>query len=229
MTHAPHDLRQAYASTDPGAKHPAVSEVERALMADTFLTAGAEAPTLSDPWDAHHLVGHLVLRESNPIGAVRAALPRVGDDAVEDLVRRWGYTELVERFQNGPPALSFFRLPGNDRRLNAIEHFIHHEDVRRAQSDWSRRDLPTWAQDQLWSPLRWFAKGITRHSPAALSLARTDTGEESVARKGDDPVVARGLPSELALYVYGRAPVAGVELDGAPESVERLRSKRFRF
>jgi uncharacterized protein (TIGR03085 family) len=229
MTRAPHDLQQAYADADPGGKHPAVSEVERALMADTFLAVDAQAPTLSGPWDAHHLVAHLVLRESNPVGAVRAALPRAGDEAVEGLVRKTGYAELVERFRNGPPALSFFRLPANDRRLNAIEHFIHHEDVRRAQPDWARRDLPTWAQDQLWSPLRWFAKGVTRHSPTALNLARTDTGEESVARKGDDPVVLHGLPSELALYVYGRSPVADVELDGAYESVERLRSKRFRF
>ena len=50
-----------------------------------------------------------------------------------------------------------------------------------------------------------------------------------MARKGDDPVVVTGLPSELCLYVYGRPGVADYELDGDPDSVERLRSKRFRL
>jgi uncharacterized protein (TIGR03085 family) len=174
-------------------------------------------------------VAHLVLRESNPVGAVKAAVPKLGGGAVEQLAASTAYEELVERFRDGPPTLSFFRLPGNDRRLNSLEHYIHHEDVRRAQPGWSARELPTWAQDQLWTPLRWFAKGIVRHSPVPVHLVRTDTGKESVARKGDDPVLVRGLPSELALFVYGRQQAAVVELDGEPDAVARLHRTRFQF
>ncbi len=228
MTPASDDVRRAYDTRTAAGRGPAVSQIERALLADTFLQVGPSAPTLSGEWDAHHLVAHLVLRESNPVGSIKASVPGVGDGGVDDLVLDSPYEHLVEKFRTGPPALSFFRLPGNDRRLNLIEHFIHHEDVRRAQPHWTRRDLPVWAEHQIWKPMRFLAKGITRHSPVAIVLARTDTDDESVARKGDHPVVVRGLPSELALYVYGRSAVADVELDGDPKSVERLRRKSFR-
>ena len=226
---APDDLLNAYAASSSSGRAAAVSAVERAQLVETFLAAGPHAPTLSGAWDTHHLAAHLVLRESNPVGAVKAAVPGLADGAVDTLVARSPYEYLVEQFAAGPPALSFFRLPGNDRRLNGLEHFIHHEDVRRAQDGWARRELPTWAEDQLWTPLRFFAKGIMRHAPVPLMLARSDSDGGSVVRKGDRPVVVRGLPSELSLYVYGRSKVADVELDGDPEAVERLRKKRFRF
>lgn len=226
MTPAPDDIIRAYDTRPALGSGPPISAVERALLAGTLLRVGPNAATLSGAWDTHHLVAHLVLRESNPIGSVQSALPSLGDPAVESRVRSAPYDFLVEQFRTGPPAFSIFRIPGSDKRANALEHFVHHEDVRRAQEDWTRRDLPTWAQNQIWTPLRFVAKGITRHAPFAVTLARTDTGEESVARKGDRPVVVRGLPSELALYVYGRARVADYELDGDPESIERMRKRR---
>src|SRR6478609_1710791 len=81
MTPAPDDLRSAYDGSTSRAGGPAVSEVERAQLAETFLAAGPNAPTLSGSWDTHHLVAHLVLRESNPVGAIKSALPGMGDDA----------------------------------------------------------------------------------------------------------------------------------------------------
>ena len=30
-------------------------------------------------------------------------------------------------------------LPGMDERANAVEYFVHHEDVRRAAPDWEPR------------------------------------------------------------------------------------------
>ena len=229
MTPAPDDLRAAYANHVVVGRGPNVSEVERVKLVDTLLAVGPGAPTLSGDWTAHHLAAHLVLRESNPVGAIKAAVPKIGDDVVDELVEQTAYDDLVEQFRAGPPALSFFRLPGNDRRLNALEHYIHHEDVRRAQPSWTRRDLPRWAQTQLWAPLRWFAKGIVRHAPVPVTLRRSDAPDESIARKGDDPVVVSGLPSELCLYVYGRQQVADYELEGDTDAVERLRSKRFRL
>jgi uncharacterized protein (TIGR03085 family) len=229
MTPAPDDLRAAYGNHVVVGRGPNVSEIERALMVDTFRAVGPDAPTLSGDWTSHHLVAHLVLRESNPVGAIKAAVPKIGDDVVDELVSGTAYEDLVEQFRDGPPALSFFRMPGNDRRLNAIEHFIHHEDLRRAQPSWTRRELPRWAQTQLWAPLRWFAKGIVRQAPVAVTLRRRDASDQSVARKGDDPVVVSGLPSELCLYIYGRQQVADCDLEGDPESVARLRRKPFRF
>jgi uncharacterized protein (TIGR03085 family) len=229
MTPAPDDLRTAYEDHVVLDRGPNVSEIERVLMVDTLLAVGPDAPTLSGDWTTHQLVAHLVLRESNPVGSIKAAVPKIGQDAVDQLAADAAYRDLVAQFRDGPPALSFFRLPGNDRRLNVLEHFIHHEDIRRAQPQWSRRELPRWAQTQLWAPLRWFAKGIVRQAPVAVTLRRSDAPDESVARKGDNPVVVRALPSELSLYVYGRQAVADVELEGDPDSVERLSRERFRL
>ena len=40
---------------------------------------------------------------------------------------------LVEEIRNGPPRVSVFGLPGADERLNLVEYFVHHEDVRRGE------------------------------------------------------------------------------------------------
>lgn len=223
----PRDLRSVYASRGATGSGPAVSRVERALLAETFGQVGAKAPTLSGDWDAHHLAAHLVLRESDPVSSLRASVPTFGDTAVHELAARAAFDDLVERFRTGPPQLSVFRVPGVESRLNSLEHLIHHEDVRRAQPDWHPRALPTWAQDQVWRALRLMAKVITRHAPVALTIERSDTGESSVARKGAAPVVVRGLPVELALYVYGRKSVAQVALDGDPEGVDRTGGATF--
>lgn len=219
-----HDLRHAYETPVASGPGPAVSEVERALLVETLLLVGKDSPTLCTGWDTHHLAAHLVLRESNPVGSVRAALPKLSDDAVDEVVRRTPFERLVEQFRTGPPALSFYRIPGADRRLNAIEHLIHHEDVRRAQPQWTRRELPPWVHEQIWHGLRYGGKVMLRHSPVPVLLARSDTDETLVARKGAPAVVVRGLPVELALFASGRQQVAGVDLDGDPTDVQRLRS-----
>ncbi len=223
----PPDLRRVYETRAAAGTGPALSRIERALLAETFQQVGADAPTLSGDWDAHHLVAHLVLRESDPVSWLRASAPTFGDEAVHGLAARAAFEDLVERFRTGPPQLSAFRLPGVESRINALEHLIHHEDVRRAPPQWQPRDLPTWAQDQVWRPLRLMAKVITRHAPVALTIERSDTGESSVARKGAGPVVVRGLPVELALYVYGRKDVSQVDVDGDADDVDRTGGASF--
>ncbi len=223
MTSAPdpRDLRLVYETRGSAGSGPAVSRVERALLAETFERVGADAPTLSGHWTAHQLAAHLVLRESDPVSSFRASVPKLGDAAVHDLAARAAFDDLVQRFRTGPPQLSVFRVPGVESRLNTLEHLIHHEDVRRAESNWQPRNLPAWAQDQIWRPLRVMARVIARQAPTALVIERSDTGESLVARKGSRPVVVRGLPVELALYVYGRRAVAQIHLDGGPDDLDR--------
>src|SRR3954471_16291241 len=115
MSRAPHDLRSAYTRGQLDADAaPAISEVERAQLVETFLAVGSHAPTLSGDWDSHHLVAHLVLRESNPVGAFKSAVPSIGAGAVHRLAVATCFEGLIQRFRDGPPALSFFRIPGND-------------------------------------------------------------------------------------------------------------------
>ena len=49
------------------------------------------------------------------------------------------WEDLVELFASGPPALSVFKVL--DPVASIHEMFVHHEDVRRAQTGWEPREL----------------------------------------------------------------------------------------
>lgn len=209
--------RTAYLDLPDAASGPAVSKVERALLAETLTGLGPDQPTLCEGWTTHHLAAHLKLREGDPIDEARSMFR--GDAAVEAAVGSTDFETLVRRIAEGPPWSSPFRLPKLEPVLNSLEYFVHHEDVRRAQPDWQIRDLPTWAQDQLWNGVVGFSRMALRRSPVSVRLERTDNGAAKQIGKGDDPVVVRGLPGELALYLFGRREVADVELSGPDEAL----------
>lgn len=120
---------------------------ERHALADTALELGPEAPTLCGDWDARDLVAHLLVRERSLIGApgiVFAPLSGLTDRAMRRAADK-GFKEMVERFRN--PRFTPVALPAVDARINAVEFFVHHEDLRRAQSDWEPRPLPRRDQD----------------------------------------------------------------------------------
>lgn len=204
-----------------------LATTERALLCDLFDQVGPAAPTLCGGWDTHHLAAHLSLRESNTLTLLKAALPPTSASTVRDLVANSDFRELVAGLRDGPSAVSVFALPQVERVTGALEFFVHHEDVRRARPGWTARDLPVHSQDEIWSRLRWFAKVVMRRSPVGAELARSDAEDSAKAAKGTDTVVIRGLPSELALFAFGRSAVAQVELDGMPSALEAIRSARF--
>src|SRR3954469_8865551 len=133
---------------------------ERHDLADTLDRLGPAAPTLCEGWDTAHLAAHLVNRERRP-----DALPGLGTELVvpgnplttwthrlEDRLRpSTSFPDVVGRLRAGPPAWSPMAWPPIARMLNTTEFAIHHEDVRRAQPDWSTRQLPVAAQDSLWN------------------------------------------------------------------------------
>jgi uncharacterized protein (TIGR03085 family) len=206
---------------------PSLATTERAGLCDLFDEVGPNAPTLCSGWDTAHLAAHLCLRESNSWDAVKTSLAGMSASALEDLLRGCEYPELVARLRRGPSTLSVFALPQVDRVAGTLEFFVHHEDVRRASPGWSVRDLPTPAQDEIWSRLRLFARVVMRRAPVGAELSRSDTEDVARAAKGADTVVVRGLPSELALFAFGRKEVAKVELDGSATAVSALQSARF--
>ena len=71
------------------------------------------------------------------------------------------------RLRSGPPLLSPYALPPLDRLLNTLEYFVHHEDIRRAQPDWTPRDLGDDAERLMWSMLR--TAGKAADPPVARS------------------------------------------------------------
>ncbi len=206
-----------------------VAQVERAQLCDLFDQVGPDAPTLCAGWDAHHLAAHLVARESSPLALVNLVRPKAAEAELERLVSERELGSLVEELRSGPPKLSVFGTGFTDKHGNGLEFYIHHEDVRRAGSEPGARDVPQWAEDEIWSGLTIAVRGLMRKAPVGAALRRSDTGELRVAASKAHAVIVTGPPSELALFAFGRGSAADVTFDGAPDDVDRLRTARFGF
>jgi len=194
---------------------------ERLALCDTALHAGPDAPTLCDPWDVKALVCHLLVRERNPVAAVGIAVSPLAGLTEHAMVRlgRTDFGVLVERFRS--PWAVPFAVPGVEQVWNTLEFFVHHEDIRRAQPEWSRRPLSEADEQTVWSYLTIAGRGLAR--PAGVPVRLEWDAHTATLRGGADPVVLRGLPSELALVLQGRARVAEVEYDGPARAVAKLR------
>lgn len=204
-----------------------VSQVERARLCLLLDELGPHASTLSGEWDTHHLAAHLWVREGNPLRQVKTALPGKASGAIEARVAVGDYDALVEDVRSGPPKLSIYGTSKTDKLFNTLEFFVHHEDVRRAMPTCAPRQLPKWAQDEIWGQIRVFAKVLMRKSPVGVVLAPSDRDDAVLAARGNAPAVLRGLPSELTLFAYGRGAVADVEITGPADSVAQLRAATF--
>jgi uncharacterized protein (TIGR03085 family) len=200
-----------------------MSQTERSELCDLALRVGADQPTLCGDWTVKDLVVHLLVREGSPAAAGIMLPPLAG--LTERAYRRVGRSDLsvlVEKLRNGPPKLSPYAVPKVDAVVNTLEFFVHHEDIRRAQPEWSPRTLGDDAEKLLWSMLRLGAKGPTRRAPVGVTIENSVTGSRAVAKKGSPMVTVRGLPSEVSLFVFGRKPQARVELLGDDDAVARL-------
>jgi uncharacterized protein (TIGR03085 family) len=119
-------------------------------------------------------------------------------------------------------------LPGMDERTNAVEYFVHHEDIRRAVPDWTPRQLGRGESDMLWQRLR-MARFMLRKAPVGVELARDDAdGGGQVyritARNATPAVTVVGSPAELTMWVMGRTSAARVRFDGTEAAVRKLTS-----
>lgn len=197
---------------------------ERAQLCDAALEAGADAPTLCEGWTVKDLVVHLLVREGSPasVGIVVPALSGVLDRTSRRVGRR-DLPTLVERLRQGPPVWSPYAVPKVDDLVNTLEYFVHLEDIRRAQPGWTARALSDEEQRTLWSMVRTAGKGLMRGAPVGVTLEDSGTGHRAVLKDAPDPVVVRGLPAEVVLFVFGRAEQADVELLGDERAVARLR------
>src|SRR3954465_13720223 len=129
---------------------------ERRALADTLDRLGPAAPTLCEGWDPAHLAAHLVVRERRPDALVGLGAEQVRPGSrlaththrLEDGLREaTSYADRVGPPRSGPPVWSPMAWPGVTGALNTTEFAIHHEDVRRAQPDWSPRVLVRADQD----------------------------------------------------------------------------------
>ncbi|MFC9682735.1 TIGR03085 family metal-binding protein [Streptomyces sp. NPDC056948] len=196
---------------------------ERLLLADLLETAGPDAPTLCEGWTTRDLAAHVVVRERRPDAAGGILIKQLASRLDRVMAEYTGkpYEELIQLIRTGPPRFSPFSLKPVDEMSNLIEFYVHTEDVRRAQSDWSARELDAVFQDALWSRLERTARLMGRGVPTGLVLRRPD-GQTTVAQRGTPVVTVTGEPSELVLFSYGRQSAAKVDLDGDENAIAKL-------
>ncbi|WP_328325567.1 MULTISPECIES: TIGR03085 family metal-binding protein [unclassified Streptomyces] len=192
---------------------------ERLLLADLLEAAGPGAPTLCEGWKTRDLAAHVVVRERRldaaggiMIGALKGRLDRVQGEFTAK-----PYEELIQLIRTGPPKFSPYSLKQVDEGANAVEFFVHAEDVRRAQPDWSPREVDPVFSEALWRRLEKGARLMGRKAPVGLVLRRPD-GQTAVAHRGTPVVTVTGEPGELMMFASGRQDAAKVEVDGDAEA-----------
>jgi len=202
-----------------------MSRTERSELCDLALQLGGDQPTLCEGWTVKDLVVHLVVRERSPAAVGIAVAPLAGLTELEyRRVGRRDFPVLVEKLRNGPPALSPYAVPKVDAIVNTVEFFVHHEDMRRAQPEWTPRSLREDEEKLLWSMVRTAGKRMTGKAPVGVTIENSVTGSRAVLKDGSPEVTVRGLPSELTLFAFGRQQQARVELVGDDDAVARLSS-----
>ncbi|MFH8257444.1 TIGR03085 family metal-binding protein [Streptomyces roseolus] len=196
---------------------------ERLLLADLLEAAGPDAPTLCEGWRTRDLAAHVVVRERRPDAAAGTIVPALKErlERVQEEFAAKPYEELIRLVRTGPPRFSPFTIKQVDEGANVVEFYVHAEDVRRAQSGWSARELDPVFSDALWSRLEKTARLLGRKAPVGLVLRRPN-GQTVVAHKGTPVVTVSGEPAELTMYLYGRTEVAKVGLEGDPDAIELL-------
>ncbi|MFE6959382.1 TIGR03085 family metal-binding protein [Streptomyces sp. NPDC057696] len=196
---------------------------ERLLLADLLEAAGPDAPTLCEGWNTRDLAAHVVVRERRADAAGGILIKQLAQrlERVQAEFAEKPYDELIQLIRTGPPRFSPFSLKQIDEASNAVEFYVHTEDVRRAQPDWTARELDPVFADVLWSRLERMARVIGRKSPVGLVLRRPD-GRTVVAHKGAPVVTVTGEPAELLMFAFGRQDAARVETEGEKDAIGKL-------
>jgi uncharacterized protein (TIGR03085 family) len=119
-----------------------------------------------------------------------------------------------------------------DERVNAVEHFVHHEDIRRAAPDWEPRELSSGESALLWQRLR-LARFMLRRAPVGVELARDDREADGqrwriTVKNATPAVTVIGSPAELTMWVAGRSDAARVRFDGTDVAVSKLTGTNWR-
>ncbi|GAA4230700.1 TIGR03085 family metal-binding protein [Actinomadura meridiana] len=197
---------------------------ERRALADALAAAGPDAATECAGWDARDLAAHLVIREGRPdaaLGILLGPLSFYTERVRRRTARAVPFDRLLERFRQGPPKFSPYALPGVDKIANGVEFFVHHEDVRRARSDWEPREISPELEELLWRRIK-IARFVLRKVHVRVTLVQPDGRTVQVSRRGRGDVRVHGPVGELVLWALGRGDVANVRLTGATDAVKTL-------
>jgi uncharacterized protein (TIGR03085 family) len=180
---------------------------ERAALVETMRTVGPNAPTLCGDWSTRDLAAHLVVREGRLDATAGVAVPFLAGYTARvqrQVTETTSWDELLAKVASGPPLYSPFKLL--DPIANLGEMFIHHEDVRRAQSSWEPRRLDDTMVKALGRGLPLMARLSLGKSPARVVLRTPDGKTVAAVGRGPDLIVTGEL-EELVLFLSGRDEV----------------------
>ena len=199
-----------------------VAQRERAALVDTMRSLGPDAPTLCDGWTTRDLAAHLVIREYRLDASPGILIPRFAGHTAKvqnEVAGQTDWDALLDKVASGPPVYSPLKLL--DPVANIGEMFIHHEDVRRAQSSWTPRVLEPALAKSLRRTLSLMARMTLSKVPGRVALRSLEGKTVLIAGSGP-AVTVTGAPEELLLFSVGRQ--AQVEFDGDAAAIEAVRN-----
>ncbi|WP_245803031.1 TIGR03085 family metal-binding protein [Corynebacterium phocae] len=186
------------------------SSAEREKLAALLLELGPAAPTLCGGWDTREMAAHLWLREHHPRAAAGIVFPflsKVTEDVMREVAER-DYAAVVSAWAAGPK--KFHPLRFFDSVANFAEHFVHHEDVRRANGMVKPREFSTVVNDKMYKTLTVLAPRMLTKSTKPVALFAPGyprllaANSRGVTSQGSAVVTVMGAVPELLLWVFGR-------------------------
>ena len=198
---------------------------EREAFAETVRGVDPDGPTLCEGWTVRDLLAHLVIRDRRPDATPGIFLPvlAVWTGAVQQRLARRDATDLVETVRRGPPPSVPAAYPPMDR-IDLLEYFVHHEDVRRATGAVEPRPADAERDRILWTVLAMAGPAMHWRSPVGIVLRRPDGTEHRAhpGLPGRGRVVVTGEIGELVLHTVGRTACA-VSFHGRDDDVAAVR------
>ena len=188
-------------------------------------SVGPDAPTLCGDWTTRDLAAHLVVRERRLDATPGIAVPFLAgytDKVQRQVAASAEWDELLDKIASGPPIFSPFKIL--DPVANMGEMFIHHEDVRRAQTGWEPRSLDDATARALGRGLSIMARLTLAKAPARVSM-RTPQGKHVASVGRGQAITVTGEPPELLLFISGRDAVR-LQFDGDAALVTAVRESR---
>jgi uncharacterized protein (TIGR03085 family) len=198
---------------------------ERAALVETMRTFGPDAPTLCGDWTTRDLAAHLVVREGRLDTTPGIAIPFLAgytEKVRSQVAGSVDWDALLDKIASGPPLYSPFKIL--DPVANMGEMYIHHEDVRRAQTGWEPRSLDDATVTALGRGLPIMARLTLAKAPARVTL-RTPNGTDVVTLGRGPELVVTGELQEHLLFISGR-DATRLTFDGDAALADSVRASR---